>query len=127
MPVRRLILVAGAVALAACSDGGNGPSGAPDGDILVRNNFFDPTTLEVQPGAAVVLAWASNGVMHNILFDDKVTSGDRGSGTYQRTFSAAGDYPYHCTIHGLSMSGVVNVVAAPAPGPGPGDGGPGGY
>jgi plastocyanin len=125
-----LILAAGAIAGVACSDSENGGQGpgdeTPEGDILVRNNFFEPSELEVAPGATVVWAWASNGVVHNIEFDDGPTSGNQGSGTYERTFAAAGDYPYLCTIHGESMSGVISVVAAPAPGDGGGGGG-GGY
>jgi hypothetical protein len=125
-----LILAAGAVAAVACSDsgtGGQGPPGdpPPEGDILVRNNVFDPSVLEVAPGATVVWAWASSGTVHNILFDDTQTSGNQGSGTYERTFAAAGNFPYHCTIH-AGMNGVVNVVAAP-PGDGGGGGGGGGY
>ena len=128
MRVRSLILAAGAFAAVACSDsGGQGPGDQPpEGDILVRNNFFDPSVLEVAPGATVVWAWASNGVVHDILFDDGPTSGQQGSGTFERTFAAVGDFPYHCTIHGVSMSGVVNVVAGSSPGDGGGGGGGGG-
>jgi plastocyanin len=124
-----LLLAAGAIAAVACSDSGNGGQGpgdgTPEGDILVRNNFFEPSELEVAPGAMVVWAWASNGTVHDILFDDGPTSGQQGSGTFERTFAAAGDFPYHCTIHGLSMSGVIHVVAAPSPGGGGGGGGGG--
>ena len=129
MRVRSLILAAGAIAAVACSDSGNGGQGPgdqpPQGDILVRNNFFDPSVLEVAPGATVVWAWASNGTVHDIRFDDGPTSGQLGSGTFERTFAAVGDFPYHCTIHGVSMSGVINVVAAPSPGGGGGGGGNG--
>jgi plastocyanin len=129
MRVRSFILAVGACAAVACSDSGNGgqdPGEAPpEGDILVRNNLFDPSVLEVAPGATVVWAWASNGTVHNILFDDSETSGDQGSGTYERTFAAVGDFPYHCTIHGVSMSGVINVVTDPSPGGGGGGGGNG--
>jgi len=124
MRVRRLLLAAGAIAAVACSDSGNGGQDpgdeTPEGDILVRNNFFDPSGLEVAPGATVVWAWASNGTVHNILFDDAETSGNKGSGTFDRTFAAVGDFPYHCTIHGASMSGVINVVTDPSPGGGGG-------
>lgn len=124
MRVRRLLLAAGAIAAVACSDGGNGGQEpgdeTPDGDVLVRNDFFDPAELEVAPGTTVVWAWASNGTVHDIRFDDGPTSGQQGSGTFERTFAALGDFPYHCTIHGTSMSGVINVVAAPSPGD-PGD------
>jgi plastocyanin len=124
MRIQSLILAAGAVAAVACSDsGGPGPGDQPpEGDILVRNNLFDPSQLEVAPGGTVVWAWASSGVVHDILFDDGPTSGQQGSGTFERTFAAVGDFPYHCTIHGSGMSGVINVVDAPAPGPGPGPG-----
>jgi plastocyanin len=127
MGVRSLLLAAGAIAAVACSDSGNGGQGpgdeTPEGDILVRNNVFDPSELEVAPGATVVWAWASAGTVHNITFDDGEASGNKGSGTYERTFAAVGDFTYHCTIHGVSMSGVINVVAAPSPGGGGGGGG----
>jgi plastocyanin len=126
MRIRALLLAAGAFAAVACSDSGNGGQEpgdeSPEGDILVRNNLFDPSQLEVAPGATVVWTWASNGTVHNIRFDDGEESGNKGSGTYERTFAAVGDFPYHCTIHGVSMSGVVNVVTAPSGGGGGGGG-----
>ena len=87
MRVRSLILAAGAIAAVACSDSGNGGQGPgdepPEGDILVRNNFFVPSQLEVAPGATVVWAWASNGTVHNVTFDDGDESGNQGTGTYR--------------------------------------------
>ena len=132
MRVRSWVLLAGAVALAGCSDDGNGDQGPdtppPTGDVRVRNNFFDPAELQVSPGTAVTWAWASNGVVHDVTFDDGQASPQQGDGTFERTFPAAGEFPYHCSIHGLAMSGVVSV-AAPAGGgtaTGTGDGGTGG-
>jgi plastocyanin len=137
MRVRSLILAAGAIAAVACSDSGNGGQDpgdeTPDGDILVRNDLFDPAEFEVAPGATVVWAWSSGGLEHNVTFDDGPASGTQGSGTYERTFAAEGSFPYHCTIHGASMSGVVSVVTPASPGDGGGGGGgpppgdPGGY
>jgi plastocyanin len=133
MRVRRLILLAGAIAVVACSDDGNGGQGpgngdgdgdeTPEGDILVRNNLFEPSGLEVAPGATVVWAWASGGTVHNVTFTEGPNSGNKGSGTFERTFADAGQFPYLCTIHGQIMSGVISVVATPAPGDGGGDGG----
>lgn len=124
MSVRRSILLAALVAAAACSDGGSGPG--PEGDILVENNDFDPSSLDVAPGASVVWAWSSGGVTHNVTFDDGEQSGNRSSGTYTRTFATAGTYPYHCTIHGSATSGMRGVVTVTAPAPGgEGDGGGG--
>jgi plastocyanin len=129
MRVRRLLLAVGAIAAVACSDSGNGGQDPgdeiPEGDILVRNDFFDPAELEVAPGTTVVWAWASSGTVHNVTFDDGEESGNKGSGTYARTFAAAGDFPYHCTIHGVSMSGVISVVASSPVGGGGGGGGGG--
>ncbi len=123
MRVRGLILAAGAIAAVACGDGGQDPGDeTPDGDIQVRNNFFDPAELEVAPGATVVWAWGSSSNPHNVTFADVPPSATQSSGTFERTFAAAGSYPYLCTIHGESMSGVINVVAAPAPGGGGGGG-----
>ncbi len=141
MALRRWILLAALLAAPACSDddgdGGQGPGGEPpDGDVEVRNNFFDPDELEVQPGATVVWAW-QGGVTHNVTFDDGQASEDQSSGTYERTFAAPGSFPYHCTIHGTAttgMRGVVTVAEAATGnegggGAGSGDPGdmPGGY
>jgi plastocyanin len=128
MSVRRSILLAALVAAAACSDdngdGGSGPP--PEGDILVENNDFDPSSLEVAQGASVVWAWSSGGVTHNVTFDDGEQSGNRSDGTYTRTFAAAGAYPYHCTIHGSATSGMRGSVTVTAPAPSEGGGGGGG-
>ena len=62
MSVRRSILLAALVAAAACSDdNGDGGAGPPEGDVLVENNVFDPSTLQVAAGASVVWAWSSGG------------------------------------------------------------------
>ena len=88
MSVPRSILLAALVAAAACSDdngdGGSGPG--PEGDVIVENNDFDPASLQVAPGTAVVWAWSSGGTTHNVTFDDGEASGNKSDGTYERTF-----------------------------------------
>lgn len=117
--MRGSILLAALLAATACSgdggDGGQGPGDGPEADVQVENNRFQPAALQVATGATVVWAWASNGVEHNVTFEDEVSSGNRGSGTYQRTFADAGVYDYLCTLHGAGMSGTI-TVAAPATG-----------
>jgi plastocyanin len=133
MSARSLLFLVALLATAACSDddgdGGQGPE-TPEGDVLVRNDLFDPGELEVAPGATVVWAWSSGGRTHNVTFEDGEESNDRSSGTYERTFTEPGTYPYHCTIHGSptsGMRGVVTVAEGAAGNDGdPGDGG-GGY
>lgn len=137
MSLRSSILLAALVALAACSgdsgDGVQAPDETPDGDVLVRNDLFQPSSLEVPPGTTVVWAWASAGREHNVTFDDGETSGNQSSGTYTRAFATAGTFPYYCTIHGSATSGMrgtVTVAEGAAPGedddPPGGDGGDGG-
>lgn len=127
MSLRNSILLAALLAVAACGDdddGGQGPE-TPEGDVAVRNNFFQPDELNVQPGTTVVWAWqGGGGVAHNVTFDDGEASGNQDAGTYERTFTAAGAYPYHCTIHGTPTTGMRGVVTVAEAGTG---GNPGGY
>ena len=129
MSVPRSILLAALLAAAACSDdNGDGGQAPTEGDIIVENNDFDPGNLTVAPGATVVWAWSSGGTTHNVTFDDGEESGNQSSGTYERTFPAAGSFPYHCTLHGTATSGMrgsITVAASQSPGGG-GDGGGGG-
>jgi plastocyanin len=133
MAIRRLILLGGAVVSLACGgdDGGNGGTGPPDGDpgenqVRVQNNVFNPATRSAEPGATISWVWASGGVEHNVTFDDGEESGNQSSGTFTRTFTEAGDYPYHCTIHGSPTGGMRGTVQVAATGGGAGNGGGGG-
>lgn len=123
----RLLFAWAALAVVACSGNGGSPTEntGPEGDILVRNNFFEPATYNAIVGTPVVWAWAPGAAVHNVVFNDGAPgSGEQSSGSFQRTFTTAGIYPYHCSIHGADvMSGVVNAAAA---GTGDGGGGTGG-
>lgn len=129
MRIRHAWLLGLALGALACggSYGGSGPSEGDQpgsGDVTVANNSFTPSTLNVTVGSTVTWVWNSGGVEHNVTFDDGENSATQGSGSYLRSFSQTGAYPYHCTIHGAAMSGVVNV--GPTSGGGGGDGGGGG-
>lgn len=119
-----------AAALLGCS-GDSSPSepvdpGAGALTVAVRNNLFDPAALQVPVNSTVMWQWSSGGVDHNVTFDTGPSSGNRGSGAFERTFPTAGTFAYICTIHGAQvMSGVVNVAAATG-GSGSGGGGGGG-
>jgi plastocyanin len=118
MALRRWVFRASLLAAVACSgdggDGVQGPGEEPGGGVQVRNNLFDPADFQVSAGGTVVWTWASNGVEHNVTFEDNVTSGDQGSGTFPRTFADPGTYDSLCTLHGADMSGTITVTA-PAP------------
>ncbi len=88
--------------------GGGGGGGSTSKSIAIADNYFSPSATTVPVGSTVTWTWngANN---HNVTFDDGTASGTQSSGTYDRTFSTAGTYKYHCTVHGLSMSGSVTV------------------
>ncbi len=124
------LLAAVAAAVLGCS-GGGGPSAPSDAGnsgmtVTVRNDLFDPATLNVPVNSTVTWVWNSGGVEHNVTFQTGPGSGNRSSGSFPRTFQTVGTYAYVCTIHGAQgMSGVVNVTAGTG-GPGGGGGGDGG-
>jgi plastocyanin len=127
-----LLTTVAAAALFSCSGDSlpsdPGDTGGAGPTVAVRNNLFDPATLEVTVNSTVTWQWNSGGVEHNVTFEAGPGSGNRTSGSFQRTFGAAGTYAYGCTIHGLQlMSGVVNVVASTGGTGGGGGGGGGGY
>lgn len=78
---------------------------------ITTSNTFDPTNVTISSGESVT--WVNlTGVTHNVTFD--TTGAPLGvpnfaSGAKVVTFPAKGRYPYHCTIHGGSMSGTVTV------------------
>ena len=104
---RLLILTTALTALAACSEH-SAPSGVGGTTVAVEDNRFTPPQLPIAPGNTVTWEWRG-GSLHNVTFDDGPTSTTQEDGQFQRQFSAAGTYPYHCTIHGLAMSGSVVV------------------
>ncbi len=126
------VLVALAFAsLSACGGGGGssstGPSNntppagntpPPSNGISVQNNMFSPGTKTVAVGSDVKWAWNSctndaysgqTCVSHSVTFDDNTGSAVQDQGTYSRTFSTAGTYNYHCSIHGAAMAGTITV------------------
>jgi plastocyanin len=114
-------------ALGCGSDGGSTDINAPPtGGVTVANNTFTPSSLSAAVGSTVTWTWSSGGTQHNVTFEDGIASPIQGSGTYERTFTVAGSYPYHCAVHGSSMSGTVTVSASPGGGGGNGGGGGGG-
>ena len=104
--------------------GGTGNPGGGGGVVNTVNladQSFNPASVTVPVGTTVTWAWpntCSDGYggyytcpMHGVVFDDgsNIQSPTQSTGTFTRTFSAAGTYKYHCAIHGSSMSGQVVV------------------
>lgn len=105
------------------SSGGNNNNPPPNpnnnsSSITVNNDYFDPSATTVPVGTKVTWTWnactgdgygGTSCVSHQVLFDDGTTSGMQSDGTWSRTFTAAGTYKYHCTVHGTAMSGAITV------------------
>lgn len=123
---------------AACGGGGsatgpaggnNGSGGGPGGSCAANticmlfsasstygatdpgNGSFSPATLTVARGSTVTFS-NNSGVAHDVVFDAaSPPGGDIGvisAGSQTRTFTTAGLYSFHCTIH-AGMSGSVTV------------------
>jgi plastocyanin len=77
-------------------------------DVRMQGSTFQPPVIEVPPGTAVTWTFDDGGVEHNVV-GDGWQSDVQASGTYQRTFTQLGSYPYTCTLH-IGMDGRVEVV-----------------
>jgi plastocyanin len=83
--------------------------------VAMQNNLFDPGTITVAPGTNVVWNNLDNTV-HTVTSgvngvpDGLFNSGDiAASGNWQKVFSNTGTFPYYCTHHLPTMTGVVIV------------------
>jgi hypothetical protein len=127
--MRFFVLLVGAVGLLGCGgdDGPSGPENGPSGGITIGDSFFEPANLTATVGTPVVWTWTGS-LAHDVEFLDQAPgSGPRTSGTFSRTFTAAGNYGYFCSIHGAGvMSGTVTVSAEDIGGGGGSGGGGGG-
>jgi plastocyanin len=78
---------------------------------MVSGNLFAPQTVTIPAGR--VITWRNDDAVSHTTTADGASplwnSGTRTPGqTYQRTFSTAGTFTYHCTIH-AGMTGTIVV------------------
>jgi OOP family OmpA-OmpF porin len=103
-----LSIAAALVGATSCGESA-GPSGST---VSVDDNLFSPETLTVAAGTTVTWNWDGN-ANHNVTWEGQgapAPSPTQSSGSYTRTFSAAGTYDYYCSVHGAAvMSGSVVV------------------
>ena len=93
---------------AAGGGGGAGGGGSTSSAIDVRDNAYSPSATTVPVGTTVTWTWRGQAA-HDVMFTATEKSEVQTTGTYQRRFDAAGTYDYHCTVHGVGMSGRVVV------------------
>jgi plastocyanin len=89
--------------------------------VTVGNIFFSPSAVTATVGDTVKWTWNSAGTSHsttsgacspNCMPDGHWDSGVHSSpNTFSFTFTSAGTYPYHCSVHLASMTGTVQVNA----------------
>lgn len=78
----------------------------------MKNMMFTPPQISVSKGAKVT--WTNNDSTAHTVIDDLSNVGGPASGTiepgstYSFTFTKAGSYQYHCSIH-PSMRGTIVV------------------
>ena len=136
---RLVAALVAAAALSACGGGasdstyGSGPTTNPGttnpggstpvntNTVVIADQTFNPGVVSVPVGTTVTWEWKAcvddgyggygSCVSHNVTFDDgsSIASSTQSTGTFSRTFNAAGTFKYHCTIHGTAMSGQVTV------------------
>jgi plastocyanin len=117
--------------IAGCS-GDDSTSSEPPVDtnvvtVSVRDNFFEPKSIRVNPGTTV--RWVMRGSMSNHTVTENEGRFNSGfvfrqdGATFQRTFSSADNdrtFLYHCETHWMTdeMQGSIRVGSnAPAPPP----------
>ena len=87
------------------------PPPPPATDSMVAPTTFLPPVVTVVRGQAVT--WTNKDVIAHTTTSDsagKWNSGPLAPGqTFTFTFTTAGTFTYHCTIHGLPMAGTVVV------------------
>lgn len=119
-----LVVVVGALPLAACGGGddgddspgvinviGNEPTAAAAGEqvIEVKDNVFAPDTVTIKSGTKVIWKWEETANPHSIQLGGQ-TSPEQSSGTYERTLSqGGGSFSYQCGVHGAAMAGKIII------------------
>jgi plastocyanin len=86
------------------------PAPTPSGNSVTMSGFaFHPQTLTVKAGTTVT--WANNdAVDHTVTSDTNLFASDKlgKNATFSYTFSNAGTFAYHCSIH-KTMKGTIVV------------------
>jgi plastocyanin len=107
-----LFVILTGLVIASCSSNPSGPNPGPGPNgVSIAGLAFNPPGLNVKTGTKVT--WTNNdNVTHTVTSDNGgfTSSGNLGPGSsYSVTFTTAGSFSYHCTIH-PTMKGTINVT-----------------
>jgi plastocyanin len=97
------------------------PALAADQTVNVQGTSFVPATVTIAPGEKVTVK--KSGGLHDLYWTDDAPghpstpkgSGDPAPWETERTFPAAGDYVFYCSVHGSAAGGMRGVVRVRAP------------
>src|SRR5262249_56187200 len=88
-------------------------------DVDIGDDFFksvlnmsqNPAVDTVAVGGKVTWTWrgVANHSVQSTGSPSFTSSAIQATGTYQRTFNAAGSYHYDCAVHGATMTGIIVV------------------
>ena len=111
-PLRLLLALLAAAVLAAAAGGGDGGAASATpvktGEVVAKDNRFDPAAVEVPAGTTVTWSFQDGSVPHNVK-GDGFESRTMSSGSFRHRFDTPGTYAYRCTLHG-GMDGRVVVT-----------------
>ena len=126
MTPRRAFAVA-AIALAALAGCGDGDgdsdvsaasstttttaseAAAEPNTVVLKGVKFNPERLTVKVGDTVTWKWDDGKVPHDVNGGDAFKSEIQEAGTFEHTFTEAGEFEYKCTVH-PTMMGTVEVT-----------------
>jgi plastocyanin len=91
------------------------PTFAANTNVSIVDFAFSPANVVIKPNDSVTWVW--NGVFSHTSTSDNTNLWNSGllakGATFSHTFPAAGNFPFQCLVHSLSMKGSV-IVQAPA-------------
>ena len=98
----------------SCSkDDDPAPVGPTTYNVSILPMSYNPATLTVKKGS--IIKWTNNDATpHTVTSDDGTSFNSNnipaGSTFSLTTGSATGNFPYHCTIHGVTMAGTLIIT-----------------
>jgi plastocyanin len=82
---------------------------AKEFEVKMKSISYDPKVIEIHPGDTIV--WSNISYTDHSALGENFDSGLVRPKTKSKpvSFAETGSFPYHCKIHGLTMSGIVKV------------------